>query len=57
MLLVVQPVDDRNGRVAGQFPHVLMLVRPVHDTIDVAAEHPRGVRDRLAAPDLEVVWA
>ncbi len=30
----------------------LRIVRPQHDRVDVAAQHPRRVRDRLAAAEL-----
>ena len=57
MLLVVEAVDDGDGRVRGELFHALPSECPVHDAVDVSAQDPGGVGDRLASANLRVVWA
>jgi hypothetical protein len=53
--VVSQAVDDGHGSVLGERVHVGLRERPDHDPVHVAGEDDRGVLDRLAAPELEVV--
>jgi hypothetical protein len=55
MRAVGQPVDDRNGRVGGQLLDIGLGKGPDHDRVEVARQDARGVLDRLAASQLEVV--
>jgi len=57
MFLVVEAVDHRDGCTPSQFLDVLSLERAVHDAIHIAAQDLRGVGDRLAAANLQVVRA
>ena len=54
MQQIGQPVDHRNGAVAGQLLHVGMIVGPDHDAVEIAGQHPGGVADRLAPAELDV---
>ena len=47
-----QPVDDGHGGVRGQLQQRIVVENPDHDGIDVTRQHPRGVGDGLAAPEL-----
>src|SRR5213596_2163635 len=51
---VGEPVDDGNRRLARQLLHLGVIEGPDHDAADVAGQHPRGVGDRLAPPQLDV---
>ena len=50
--LVGERVDHRHARVRGHLLEALLGVRAPDDGRDLAAEHPCGVRDRLALADL-----
>ena len=52
-----EPVDHRHRRALGELDDRLVRARPDHDRVQVAREDPRGVRDRLAAAELELVGA
>src|SRR2546426_507834 len=57
VFLVIEAVDHRHTRIPGEFEDVLSAERPIHDAVHIAAQHPRGVGDRLAPSDLQVVRA
>src|SRR6266436_6393591 len=50
-----QPVDHRNGRVAGELGQHLVIKRADHDGVDIARQHPRRVGNRLAAAELHLL--
>ena len=54
MLEVGQRVHDRHVGRPRERLEPLLLERPQHDRVDVAGQHPAGVLDRLASPQLEV---
>ena len=54
MRLLGEAIDDRNRRMVGHLPHIVRTEDPNDDRIDVARQHPRGVGDGLAAPELHL---
>ena len=52
---VGEAVDDRDRRCGREALNLGMLEGPDDDPVDEAGEDPRGVLDRLAAPELDVV--
>src|SRR5438309_11396618 len=55
MAAVGEPVDDGNDRCARHRAEAFVAVRSIHDRVDVAGCHRRGVFERLAAGDLAVL--
>mmetsp|Transcript_33215 Transcript_33215/g.42814 ORF Transcript_33215/g.42814 Transcript_33215/m.42814 type:complete len:215 (-) Transcript_33215:255-899(-) len=54
MRAIGQAIDDRHRGGFSKHFQVAVIVGPQHDHIDIAAEHARGVFDRLAAAKLHV---
>ena len=52
---VSEAVDDGDGGVLGQGLHLVLTEGTDHDAVAVAAEHPGGVLDGLAAADLALL--
>src|SRR5207245_7385114 len=57
VLFVVEAVDDRDGRVRREFPHVVPPECPVHDAVYVSTQDAGRIRDRFASANLEIVRA
>src|SRR5262252_9946633 len=55
MRAVGQPIDHGHGSVPRKLEQRLMFEGTDHDAIDITREHARGVRDRLAAPELHLL--
>ena len=47
-----QPVEDRNGRVLGEFDNRRMIGAAIFDCIENPREDPGGIRRRLLVSDL-----
>ena len=56
MLFVAQGVDDRYGRVSGQFGNLRVLEHPGDDAVDPARQVARYVRHGLACAQSDVGW-
>ena len=52
---VGQSIDDRDRRVLREFLERLVGEGAEHDDVDVAAHHPRDVRDTLAAAEADLL--
>ena len=52
--LVGQRVDHRDGRRLREFLDALLARSAPGDRGDLAGQHPRDIRDRLAAPDVRL---
>src|SRR2546422_1967519 len=52
---VGESVDDRDGRPARQLFDLFVVEGADHDAVHVARQHPCRVRDRLPAPQLDVL--
>ena len=50
-----EAVDDRHRRMAGEPDQHLVIEGADHDAVDVARQHPGGVGDGLAAPELHLL--
>ena len=57
MLVVGERVHGRHAGVSGEFLHVVLRISPDDRAMNHPAEHARGVLDRLAASDLNLVRA
>ena len=51
---VAERVDDRHVRPACELFDALMPIGADHDAVEIAREDARRIRDRLAAPELEI---
>ena len=47
VVVVREPVDDRNGRVRGQLVDVRLVERPDQDRVEIPREDDGGVADGL----------
>ncbi|MNJ39666.1 hypothetical protein D3C77_345440 [compost metagenome] len=57
MRLIAQPIDNRNRRIARQIHNILMTEGTNHNTVQVS-RHDRGrIGNRLAAAELDVIFA
>jgi hypothetical protein len=52
---VGQPVDDRDGRVAGELLDGVVAVGADHHRIDVAGKHPCRIPDLFPPPELHIL--
>ena len=50
-----QAVDHRDRRVSREFVEVFRAIGAEHDAVDVARQHPRGIRDGLAPAELHLL--
>ena len=53
MLLIGQRIDGGNGRIPGEFFHVLLRIGAKDGAVHHPSQHARGVFDRLAAANLD----
>ena len=49
-----ETIDDGNLGILGQFLHHVVFEDADHDCIDIARQHPRGIGDGLAPPELHL---
>ena len=52
---ISQTVDDRDRAVFGEILHFALLKGTDHDAVEITGQHARGVLDRFASADLEIV--
>ena len=55
VMQIAQTVDDRNVGKPGPFFQCIVPMGPNHQAVQILREHPGGIRNRLSAPQLQVL--